>query len=114
MSKELQEQLTARTHDLFLESKYQKWKDAVIQQAKSRWFSLIVELDRQGCDISDFQKFGQDVHSKLVYRVVPGPYFSSTQEVIVLFKLAGSIWSSVINIRPSPEYLNDRREPEAR
>jgi hypothetical protein len=66
----------------------------------NRWFSVIVELDKCGSSIEDVKSLGEATYSKLVFRCLPSPTWKKNNEIIVLFTLAGSHWSSTVNYEP--------------
>ena len=88
-------------HNLFLDRKYTAWVNQLTDFEPNRWFSVIVELDKCGSSIEDVKSLGQTTYSKLVFRCIPSPTWNKNNEIIVLFTLAGSQWSSTVNYEPA-------------
>lgn len=88
--------LTEFTHDLFTSPIYIQWLDKLHEQKPSRWYSLIVELDKTTGSIQELKDLGESIYSKLVYRCIPTPDFKNSKEIMVLFNVSGGIWHSLI------------------
>ena len=88
--------LTEIAHDLFTDLKYRNWLNNVNSYPFGKWHSLIVELDKAGCEIETIKALGAECHSKLVFCCIEAPNFNRTGQITVIFNLAGSLWHSVI------------------
>ena len=92
----LNQQLTSIAHELFTDKQFKKWVRELANQKKHRWYSLIVELDKNDCPIDSLKKLDESIYSKFVYQCIPSPDFNLNRETIILFNVSGYIWHSLI------------------
>ncbi len=94
---DITDELTEFVRDLFTESKYEEWRNVLYEQRRDRWYSLIVGLDRHDAPLDRIRSFGEQVYSKTVFQCIEAPDFKSSNELVIVFKVSGWIWSSVVN-----------------
>ena len=92
--------LNKMTHDLFSRAAYSNWIDGLGTQSKERWYSLIAELSKSGCNYEVLHEFDENIRLKLVYRLIPAADFRKSGKLFILFSWADGIWNSVIIHRP--------------
>ncbi|MBF7074627.1 hypothetical protein ISG33_14570 [Glaciecola sp. MH2013] len=83
-------------HSLFLDDAFEAWRDKLSIFADSRWYSLIVELDSKMCPTEDLKSFDEPVYSRVVFRKLNAPNYITTKEIMLVFTISDSNWSSVI------------------
>ena len=96
MNESLESELTEYVHELFISQSYVSWVDSLPHLEKGRWYSLIVELDKAECELEKIKEFEAEVSSKFVFSCLKAPYFKKTGELMIVFNIAGFLWSSVV------------------
>jgi hypothetical protein len=92
-------------HDLFLDKHYAKWKENLFEQPFERWYSLIVELDKNDASLVTLKSFNEAIYSKLVYRILPSPNYRKTGEILILFNVSGLLWHGLIHLDQEHEKM---------
>jgi len=80
--------------------KHKKWLDVAFTQTDSQWHGVVAEVAKQGCPVDEIETLPRGVIRDFVYICIKAPNVKKTGEVLVLFKLADSIWSQIISSTP--------------
>lgn len=97
---DVESECTRIARELCTDPAHGTWRNAVFSQRSSRWYSVVVEVDRQGCPIDRLMALPREARRAFVYTRVDGPFFRSDGRIVIVFALAGSLWTTVVHCGP--------------
>jgi hypothetical protein len=100
--RKIEESCTEIARNICTHPKHGKWLEAAFNQTDSLWHGVVAEVARQGCPVDEIKELPEEVIRVFVYTCIKAPYFNKTGEVLILFTLAGWIWSTSIRCTPAP------------
>lgn len=95
-TKEVEVELSAFVHDLFLNNEYIEWRKNLKSSTEGKWNSLVVSLDAYDAPLQEISKFGESIVSKLVFNYVKAPDYKQSKMLMVQFTVSGGRWYSLI------------------
>lgn len=91
-----EEELSSYIHDLFLSKEYISWRKDINSVTEGKWHSLIASLARHNAPTDKALSFGENIYSRLVFSYTKAPDYKTSQMLMVLFTVSGSMWHSLV------------------